>query len=137
MSLINKEIVDFKVQAFVDGEFREITKADVLGKWSVFFFYPADFTFVCPTELEDLADKYADFKNIDWFIGKDFNSSSEFIISILFMIFSFSVSYFYRALSGSIIKLKPTQEKTSLTLSVSKQSLSDVSIPSVGWKDIL
>ena len=57
MSLINKEIVDFKVQAFVDGEFREITKADVLGKWSVFFFYPADFTFVCPTELEDLADK--------------------------------------------------------------------------------
>ena len=65
MSLINKEIVDFKVQAFVDGEFREITKADVLGKWSVFFFYPADFTFVCPTELEDLADKYADFKNID------------------------------------------------------------------------
>ena len=51
MSLINKEIVDFKVQAFVDGEFREITKADVLGKWSVFFFYPADFTFVCPTEL--------------------------------------------------------------------------------------
>ena len=65
MSLINKEIVDFKVQAFVDGEFREITKADVLGKWSVFFFYPADFTFVCPTELEDLADKYVDFKNID------------------------------------------------------------------------
>ena len=65
MSLINKEIVDFQVQAFVDGEFREITKADVLGKWSVFFFYPADFTFVCPTELEDLADKYADFKNID------------------------------------------------------------------------
>lgn len=58
MSLINKEIVDFKVQAFVDGEFREITKADVLGKWSVFFFYPADFTFVCPTELEDLADKH-------------------------------------------------------------------------------
>ena len=41
MSLINKEIVDFKVQAFVDGEFREITKADVLGKWSVFFFYHA------------------------------------------------------------------------------------------------
>ena len=41
--IINKEIVDFKVQAFVDGEFREITKADVLGKWSVFFFYPADF----------------------------------------------------------------------------------------------
>ena len=37
-------------------------KADVVGKWSVFFFYPADFTFVCPTELEDLQNKYADFK---------------------------------------------------------------------------
>ena len=36
--------------------FKTISKADVLGKWAVFFFYPADFTFVCPTELEDLAD---------------------------------------------------------------------------------
>ena len=62
MSLINKEISDFKVQAFVGGEFKTVTKADVLGKWSVFFFYPADFTFVCPTELEDLANKYEDFK---------------------------------------------------------------------------
>lgn len=64
MSLINKEIADFKVQSFVNGEFREVTKSDVLGKWAVFFFYPADFTFVCPTELEDLANKYEEFKNI-------------------------------------------------------------------------
>lgn len=62
MSMINKEISDFKVQAFVKGEFKTITKNDVLGKWSVFFFYPADFTFVCPTELEDLANKYNEFK---------------------------------------------------------------------------
>lgn len=65
MSLINKEIADFKVQSFINGEFRQVTKADVLGKWSVFFFYPADFTFVCPTELEDLANKYEEFKNIN------------------------------------------------------------------------
>lgn len=65
MSLINKEIADFKVQSFMNGEFRQVTKADVLGKWSVFFFYPADFTFVCPTELEDLANKYEEFKNIN------------------------------------------------------------------------
>lgn len=39
-----------------------MTKQDVLGKWSLFFFYPADFTFVCPTELEDLQNKYAEFK---------------------------------------------------------------------------
>ncbi|WP_346687184.1 alkyl hydroperoxide reductase subunit C [Megamonas hypermegale] len=64
MSLINKEIADFKVQSFVNGKFCEVTKADVLGKWAVFFFYPADFTFVCPTELEDLANKYEEFKNI-------------------------------------------------------------------------
>ncbi len=64
MSLINKEISDFKVQAYVNGDFKEVTKADVLGKWAVFFFYPADFTFVCPTELEDLANKYEEFKNI-------------------------------------------------------------------------
>lgn len=62
MSMINKEINDFTVQAYVDNSFKTITKADVLGKWSVFFFYPADFTFVCPTELEDLANKYADFQ---------------------------------------------------------------------------
>ena len=62
MSQIGKQIVDFKVQAFVNNGFKEVTKQDVLGKWSVFFFYPADFTFVCPTELEDLANKYAEFK---------------------------------------------------------------------------
>jgi peroxiredoxin (alkyl hydroperoxide reductase subunit C) len=64
MSMINKEISNFKVQAYQTGEFKTVTKEDVLGKWSVFFFYPADFTFVCPTELEDLADKYEEFKAI-------------------------------------------------------------------------
>ena len=65
MSLIGKEINEFKAQAYQNGEFKEITKADLLGKWNVFFFYPADFTFVCPTELEDLADKYEEFKKIN------------------------------------------------------------------------
>ena len=64
MSLIGKEIADFKVQAFIGGDFKEYTKEDVLGKWSVFVFYPADFTFVCPTELGDLADNYKRFKEI-------------------------------------------------------------------------
>lgn len=62
MSLINKEVADFSVQAYHNGKFTTVTRADVLGKWSVFFFYPADFTFVCPTELEDLANKYEEFK---------------------------------------------------------------------------
>ncbi|MDR0501592.1 MAG: peroxiredoxin [Coriobacteriales bacterium] len=64
MSLINKEIVDFSVQAFHKGEFKEVSKADVLGKWSVFFFYPADFTFICPTELADLAEIYDQFQQV-------------------------------------------------------------------------
>ena len=64
MSLISKEVNEFKVQAYVDNGFKEVSKADILGKWSVFFFYPADFTFVCPTELEDLANKYEDFKRV-------------------------------------------------------------------------
>ncbi len=62
MSLINKEVNEFSVQAYHDNKFKTVTKADILGRWSVFFFYPADFTFVCPTELEDLANKYEDFK---------------------------------------------------------------------------
>lgn len=62
MSMINKEVSDFSVQAYQNGEFKTVTKADILGKWSVFFFYPADFTFVCPTELEDLQNKYSDFQ---------------------------------------------------------------------------
>ena len=65
MALIGKELSEFQVQAFSDGTFRTVQKSDVLGKWSVFFFYPADFTFVCPTELEDLAALYPDFQKID------------------------------------------------------------------------
>lgn len=64
MSLINTEIKPFKAQAYKDGKFIEVTEADVKGKWSVFFFYPADFTFVCPTELEDLAENYDEFQKM-------------------------------------------------------------------------
>jgi peroxiredoxin (alkyl hydroperoxide reductase subunit C) len=49
----------------VNNSFEEVTKESIMGKWSVFFFYPADFTFVCPTELEDLANKYNEFKKIN------------------------------------------------------------------------
>ncbi|HJA74083.1 MAG TPA: peroxiredoxin [Candidatus Limosilactobacillus gallistercoris] len=62
MNFVGHEIEDFKVNAYQDGKTVEVTKKDVLGKWSIFFFYPADFSFVCPTELEALQDKYEDFK---------------------------------------------------------------------------
>ncbi|WP_375196198.1 alkyl hydroperoxide reductase subunit C [Sphingobium sp.] len=58
MALINTTIKPFKATAYKEGKFVDVTDADVKGKWAVFFFYPADFTFVCPTELEDLADIY-------------------------------------------------------------------------------
>ena len=64
MSMINKEISDFRTYAYHENDFKFVSKEDILGKWSVFFFYPADFTFVCPTELEDLADKYEQFRAI-------------------------------------------------------------------------
>jgi peroxiredoxin (alkyl hydroperoxide reductase subunit C) len=64
MSLINTEVKPFKATAFKNGKFIEVTEADLKGKWSVVFFYPADFTFVCPTELEDLADNYAEFQRL-------------------------------------------------------------------------
>lgn len=64
MSLINTKIKPFKAQAYHNGKFVEVTDQSVLGKWSVFVFYPADFTFVCPTELEDLAETYAEFQKL-------------------------------------------------------------------------
>ncbi|MTJ82339.1 MAG: peroxiredoxin [Telmatospirillum sp.] len=64
MSLINTTIKPFSANAFKNGAFLTVTDADLKGKWSVVFFYPADFTFVCPTELEDLADNYAEFQKV-------------------------------------------------------------------------
>lgn len=64
MSLVNTKIKPFKAQAFKDGKFIEVSDADLAGKWAVFFFYPADFTFVCPTELGDVADHYAEFQKL-------------------------------------------------------------------------
>lgn len=62
--IINSQLPEFKVQAFQNGNFKTVTNEDVLGKWAIFFFYPADFTFVCPTELVDMAEKYEQFKSM-------------------------------------------------------------------------
>ena len=64
MSLINTQIKPFKATAFHNGKFVDVSDQSVAGKWSVFVFYPADFTFVCPTELEDLAEQYAEFQKL-------------------------------------------------------------------------
>ena len=60
MGIIGSTVQPFKATAFQAGkDFFEVTDQDLAGKWAVFFFYPADFTFVCPTELEDMGEKYA------------------------------------------------------------------------------
>ncbi|KEA07882.1 alkyl hydroperoxide reductase subunit C [Agrobacterium rhizogenes] len=64
MSVLNTAVKPFKAQAFKQGKFIEVTEADIAGKWAVFFFYPADFTFVCPTELGDVADNYAELQRL-------------------------------------------------------------------------
>ncbi|EFZ36749.1 peroxiredoxin [Hoylesella oralis ATCC 33269] len=63
-SIINAQVPEFKVQAFQNGNFKTVSNEDIKGKWAIFFFYPADFTFVCPTELEDLQDKYEELKSM-------------------------------------------------------------------------
>jgi peroxiredoxin (alkyl hydroperoxide reductase subunit C) len=62
MALIGTQIKPFTATAFKSGEFVDVSEATALGAWSIFFFYPADFTFVCPTELGDMADHYAELK---------------------------------------------------------------------------
>ncbi|MGB9990602.1 alkyl hydroperoxide reductase subunit C [Pseudoduganella rhizocola] len=64
MSLINTQVKPFKATAYHNGKFIDLSEESLKGKWSVFVFYPADFTFVCPTELEDLADNYAEFQKL-------------------------------------------------------------------------
>lgn len=59
---INQRIPSFKAHAYHRDSFLTVTNEDLLGKWSVLFFYPADFTFVCPTELADLGERYAELK---------------------------------------------------------------------------
>jgi peroxiredoxin (alkyl hydroperoxide reductase subunit C) len=63
-NIINKHVSEFSAQAYHNDDFVTVTEKDLKGKWSIFFFYPADFTFVCPTELGDLADKYEEFQKM-------------------------------------------------------------------------
>lgn len=64
MSLISTEMLPFTATAFKNGEFVEVNSDDLRGKWAIFMFYPADFTFVCPTELSDLADHYDELQSL-------------------------------------------------------------------------
>ena len=94
MSLIGKEVLPFKAQAFKNGEFVEVTEQNFKGKWSIVCFYPADFTFVCPTELEDLQGQYPELQKLGvevysvstdtHFVHKAWHDSSEAIGKITY-----------------------------------------------------
>ena len=73
--ILNSQLPEFSVQAFQNGAFKTVTNNDLKGKWAILFFYPADFTFVCPTELVDMADKYAQFQEM----GVEIYSVSSYI----------------------------------------------------------
>lgn len=65
MSLVQKKAPEFTADAVVGGDFKQIKLADYKGKWVVLFFYPLDFTFVCPTEITAFSDQIQDFKKLN------------------------------------------------------------------------
>jgi len=62
---INQQAPNFEVNSYYDNDFKKIKLSDYKGKWVVLFFYPADFTFVCPTELAELAGNYDVLKEMN------------------------------------------------------------------------
>ncbi len=58
---IGEKIPSFKLKVYQKEEFKDVNLSEYRGKWLILFFYPADFTFICPTELEEMANKYTDF----------------------------------------------------------------------------
>lgn len=93
-TIINTQIPQFSLPAYADGQFKTVTDADLAGKWAILFFYPADFTFVCPTELLDMAENYDKFRELGaevysvstdtQFTHKAWHDSSESIAKVKF-----------------------------------------------------
>lgn len=113
MATVGKIVDDFELEAFHNEEIKKIRLSDYHGKWVVLFFYPADFTFVCPTELEELADMYDKFKSIDAeilsvstdtvFVHKAWHDTSEAIKKVKFPMLAdptHRVCKFYNVLIG-------------------------------------
>lgn len=59
---IGEKIPDLELEAYHQNKIKKIKLSDYNGKWLVLLFYPADFTFICPTELEEAANHYKEFK---------------------------------------------------------------------------
>ena len=106
-TIINTTVPDFSVEAYVDGEFKKISRDDIAGKWAIFFFSPADFTFVCPTELLDMAENYDKFRELGaevyavstdtQFTHKAWHDSSESISKVKFPMLADKTGYLSEA----------------------------------------
>ncbi len=106
-TIINTSVPDFTADAFVNGEFKKISREDIAGKWAIFFFYPADFTFVCPTELLDMAENYDKFRELGaevyavstdtQFTHKAWHDSSESIGKVRFPMLADKTGYLSEA----------------------------------------
>lgn len=141
-TIINTTVTDFKVEAFADGQFKTISSADIKGKWAIFFFYPADFTFVCPTELGDLADKYAQLKSMGvevysvstdtHFVHKAWHDASETIKKIKYPMLADPTGHLSRAFGVYIEEAGLAYRGTFLVDPEGKIKLAEVQDNSVG-----
>ena len=111
--IISQQVPEFKVQAYHNDKFITVTNKDIEGKWAIFFFYPADFTFVCPTELEDLASKYEEFKKMgvevysvstdSQFVHKAWHDTSDRIKNINYPMIADPTGFLSRAFGVMIV----------------------------------
>lgn len=141
-TLINTKIPDFKLQAYHNEAFKTVSQSDLNGKWSVFFFYPADFTFVCPTELGDMAEKYAEFQKLGvevysvstdtHFTHKAWHDASETIKKIKFPMLADPTGQLSRALGVYIESEGLTYRGTFLVDPEGKIKLAEVNDNSIG-----
>ena len=141
-SLINKKIVDFNVTGLYQNEFKPFTQEDLKEKWSVLFFYPADFTFVCPTELGDMADKHEEFKKIGaeiysistdtHFTHKAWHDNSETIKKIKFPMLADPTGFLTRAFGVHIEEAGLSYRGTFLINPKGQIKLAEVNDNSIG-----
>ncbi len=141
-SIINSTLVDFKVQAYHNGEFKTVSSEDIKGKWAIFFFYPADFTFVCPTELVDMADKYDTFKEMGvevysvscdtHFVHKAWADASESIAKISYPMLADPTGFLARAFGVMIEEDGMAYRGTFLVNPEGKIKLAEVQDNSIG-----
>ena len=117
--ILNSQLPEFSVQAFHNGAFKTVTNNDLKGKWAILFFYPADFTFVCPTELVDMAEKYDQFKAMgveiysvstdSHFVHKAWHDASESIRKIQYPMLADPTGALSRALGVYIELLRKVE----------------------------